>query len=32
VVEINTRRATTRDQREDDLRESLAFARKHFRA
>jgi sugar phosphate isomerase/epimerase len=30
VVEINTRRATTRDEREADLRESLAFARRHF--
>jgi len=32
VVEINTRKATTRDQREADLRESLDFARHHFRA
>jgi sugar phosphate isomerase/epimerase len=30
VVEINTRRATTREEREADLRESLAFAREHF--
>jgi sugar phosphate isomerase/epimerase len=30
VVEINTRRTTTRDEREADLRESLAFARRHF--
>jgi len=32
VVEINTRKATTRDQRDADLRESLDFARHHFRA
>ena len=31
VVEINTRRAATRSDRENDLRESLAFARQHFR-
>ncbi|QZY29439.1 sugar phosphate isomerase/epimerase family protein [Nocardioides coralli] len=30
VVEINTRKATTREQRETDLRESLEFAREHF--
>jgi hypothetical protein len=29
VVEINTRRAGTRDARENDLLESLAFARLH---
>ncbi len=32
VVEINTRRCTTRAEREVDLRESLAFAREHFAA
>ena len=32
VVEINTRKATTRELREADLRESLDFARRHFRA
>jgi sugar phosphate isomerase/epimerase len=32
VVEINTRRALGRDQRIDDLAESLAFARLHFAA
>jgi sugar phosphate isomerase/epimerase len=32
VLEINTRKAATRDEREADLRESLAFARQHFRA
>jgi hypothetical protein len=32
VLEINTRRASTRDERETDLRESLEFARHHFRA
>jgi sugar phosphate isomerase/epimerase len=32
VVEINTRRATGRDQRIDDLAESLAFARLHLAA
>ena len=32
VVEINTRKASTRDEREDDLRESLEFAREHFLA
>jgi sugar phosphate isomerase/epimerase len=31
VLEINTRKAGTREEREADLRESLAFARKHFR-
>ncbi len=30
VLEINTRRCTTREEREADLRESLAFAREHF--
>jgi sugar phosphate isomerase/epimerase len=30
VIEINTRKATTREQRETDLRESLEFAREHF--
>ena len=30
VVEINTRKATGRAQREADLRESLEFAREHF--
>jgi len=30
VVEINTRRCTTRAERELDLRESLEFAREHF--
>jgi sugar phosphate isomerase/epimerase len=30
VLEINTRRASTRDEREADLRESLEFAREHF--
>ncbi|MCO5987253.1 sugar phosphate isomerase/epimerase [Actinoallomurus spadix] len=32
VVEINTRRATDREQRESDLAESLAFARLHLAA
>jgi sugar phosphate isomerase/epimerase len=32
VVEINTRKAATKADREDDLRESLQFARKHFRS
>lgn len=32
VVEINTRRAVGRDQRADDLAESLAFARLHLAA
>jgi sugar phosphate isomerase/epimerase len=32
VVEINTRKAASRDERETDLRASLAFAREHFRA
>ena len=32
VLEINTRKATTRDERQADLRESLEFARHHFRA
>jgi sugar phosphate isomerase/epimerase len=31
VLEINTRKAATREEREADLRESLAFAREHFR-
>ncbi len=31
VLEINTRKATTREQREADLRDSLAFAREYFR-
>ncbi len=31
VLEINTRRATSREQREADLRASLDFAREHFR-
>ena len=31
VVEINTRKATNREQREADLRDSLAFAREYFR-
>jgi sugar phosphate isomerase/epimerase len=30
VLEINTRRAITREEREADLRESLEFAREHF--
>ena len=30
VVEINTRRCSTREEREADLRESLEFAREHF--
>lgn len=30
VVEINTRRCNTREDREADLRESLEFAREHF--
>jgi sugar phosphate isomerase/epimerase len=30
VVEINTRKASTREEREKDLRESLEFAREHF--
>jgi len=32
VVEINTRKSNTRVEREDDLRESLEFAREHFLA
>jgi sugar phosphate isomerase/epimerase len=32
VLEINTRKAATREDRENDLRESLEFARRHFRA
>ena len=32
VLEINTRKAGTKADREADLRESLAFAREHFRA
>src|SRR4051794_9279370 len=32
VLEINTRKAGTREEREADLRESLAFAREHFRS
>jgi hypothetical protein len=31
VLEINTRKASTREERESDLRESLDFARAHFR-
>ena len=30
VLEINTRRCTSREEREADLRESLAFAREHY--
>ncbi len=30
VVEINTRKCGSREEREDDLRESLEFAREHF--
>jgi sugar phosphate isomerase/epimerase len=30
VIEINTRKAATREEREADLRESLEFAREHF--
>ncbi|MGA8847178.1 MAG: sugar phosphate isomerase/epimerase [Nocardioides sp.] len=30
VLEINTRRCVSREEREADLRESLAFAREHF--
>jgi sugar phosphate isomerase/epimerase len=30
VIEISTRKAVTRDEREADLRESLAFAREHL--
>ncbi len=30
VLEINTRRCSTREEREADLRESLEFAREHF--
>ena len=30
VLEINTRKAGTREEREADLRESLEFAREHF--
>ena len=30
VVEINTRKASSREEREKDLRESLEFAREHF--
>ncbi len=32
VVEINTRKASSRTEREDDLRASLEFAREHFLA
>ena len=32
VVEINTRKASSREERENDLRESLEFAREHFLA
>jgi len=32
VVEINTRKASTREDRETDLRESLEFAREHYLA
>ena len=31
VLEINTRKASTRDVRQDDLRASLDFTRRHFR-
>jgi sugar phosphate isomerase/epimerase len=31
VIEINTRKCATREERERDLRESLEFAREHFR-
>ena len=31
VLEINTRKAATKAEREADLRESLEFAREHFR-
>ena len=30
VLEINTRRCDSREEREADLRESLEFAREHF--
>jgi sugar phosphate isomerase/epimerase len=30
VVEINTRKASSREEREKDLAESLEFAREHF--
>ena len=30
MVEINTRKAASREEREKDLRESLEFAREHF--
>ena len=30
VLEINTRKAATREEREHDLVESLEFAREHF--
>jgi sugar phosphate isomerase/epimerase len=30
VLEINTRKASSRDERQDDLRASLEFAREHF--
>ena len=30
VLEINTRRCSTRAERENDLRESLEFARQHL--
>jgi sugar phosphate isomerase/epimerase len=32
VVEISTRKASSREEREKDLRESLEFAREHFLA
>jgi sugar phosphate isomerase/epimerase len=32
VLEINTRKAASREEREADLRESLAFTRRHFAA
>jgi sugar phosphate isomerase/epimerase len=32
VVEINTRRCNSKEERETDLRESLEFAREHFLA
>ena len=32
IVEVNTRRVTTRDEREADLAEALAFTRLHLAA
>ena len=32
IVEINTRRCPTREDRERDLAESLAFAREHLKS